>query len=345
MWLQSSLPIGHRQVLTKLGIPLLIMLLLTGCANYHQPVPSAAPAIALSASSFNFKSVALGQSISRPLHISNSGTAPLRITALSLNDKQFVIAGPSVPRVVLPNLSLDYTLSFTPSVTGAASTLLQIASNAVNSVASVSLSGSGENVSPAAQIFPSSVNFGALTLYSTASQDVTLLNSGGANIIISGITLAGAGFGYSNLSPGYSLAPNQSVTFQVWFRPTVKGPASGSVSILSANLISPQRMSLAGNGTSPAPPSSPPPAPASVQHTVHLTWNDHDSSVEGYRVYRSQSAGGDFQSITSSPVTSLGYDDDTVVSGQTYYYVVTAVDPAGVESPYSNQATAVVPTP
>ena len=34
-----------------------------------------------------------------------------------------------------------------------------------------------------------------------------------------------------------------------------------------------------------------------------------------------------------------------VQSGQTYYYVVTAVDSSNVESTYSNQASATIPTP
>jgi fibronectin type 3 domain-containing protein len=34
-----------------------------------------------------------------------------------------------------------------------------------------------------------------------------------------------------------------------------------------------------------------------------------------------------------------------VQSGQTYYYVVTAVDTSGAESVYSNQVQAIVPSP
>ena len=41
----------------------------------------------------------------------------------------------------------------------------------------------------------------------------------------------------------------------------------------------------------------------------------------------------------------LIYVDFVVVSGQTYYYVVTAVDTTGLESEDSNQVTAVIPTP
>ena len=39
------------------------------------------------------------------------------------------------------------------------------------------------------------------------------------------------------------------------------------------------------------------------------------------------------------------YTDNTVVSGQTYYYVVKAVDVNGVESLASNEVEAVIPCP
>jgi fibronectin type 3 domain-containing protein len=43
--------------------------------------------------------------------------------------------------------------------------------------------------------------------------------------------------------------------------------------------------------------------------------------------------------------TSPSYSDNTVSAGQTYYYVVTAIDDTGAESVYSNQAQATVPSP
>lgn len=49
--------------------------------------------------------------------------------------------------------------------------------------------------------------------------------------------------------------------------------------------------------------------------------------------------------LNSSPDASLTYTDSTVTSGTTYYYIVTAVDGAGIESAYSNQSVAVIPTP
>jgi hypothetical protein len=347
-FLQVTSRRANKTLQIALCLPLFFALVaLAGCAGYHSTTnPSAEAAIALSATSFNFKNVNVGQTVNQTLHISNSGQSPLQITSLAVSDKQFVITGPSVPRVVLPNMALDYTLAFTPTTSGTASAALTIHSNAVNSVASVSLSGVGQKVSASIAVTPTSINFGNATLQTTTSKNVTLQNTGDIKVTLSGITVVGAGFGYADLSPGFALAPNQTVTFQVWFRPAVKGAASGTVSILGANLASAASLSVSGDGVStsnPTPPANPPPAP--TQHTVHLSWDPSNSTVAGYHVYRSETASGGFQSITSSLVSATDYDDATVDSGTTYYYAITAVNSSGTESPYSNEATAKIPTP
>jgi fibronectin type 3 domain-containing protein len=129
----------------------------------------------------------------------------------------------------------------------------------------------------------------------------------------------------------------------VWFKPTVKGVAAGTVSVISANLSSPATLSLSGTGvtsSNPNPPPTPPPAPTA--HSVHLSWAPSSSSVVGYHVYRGQVSGGPYSSASSS-MDALNFDDANVTDGTTYYYVVTSVDSSGVESAYSNQATAQVP--
>jgi TolB protein len=47
--------------------------------------------------------------------------------------------------------------------------------------------------------------------------------------------------------------------------------------------------------------------------------------------------------MSSSLVAGTQYTDTMVQSGQTYYYVVTAVDSSNTESTYSNQAPATIP--
>ncbi len=56
-------------------------------------------------------------------------------------------------------------------------------------------------------------------------------------------------------------------------------------------------------------------------------------------------SGSGYARLNSVLTPGSNYVDFAVVSGQTYYYVVTAVDTTGLESEYSNQVTAVIPTP
>jgi len=89
---------------------------------------------------------------------------------------------------------------------------------------------------------------------------------------------------------------------------------------------------MTGTGTAP------------TQHTVDLTW-DASANAVGYNIYRGTVSGGPYTMINTSLDGTIVYTDSTVVSGQTYYYVATAVDSESQESGYSNQTTAVIPNP
>lgn len=78
-------------------------------------------------------------------------------------------------------------------------------------------------------------------------------------------------------------------------------------------------------------------------HSVGLSWNASTSTVSGYNLYRGTTNGGPYSKINSGLITTLSYTDTSVSSGNTYYYVSTAVDSSGNESVYSDQATAVIP--
>ena len=86
--------------------------------------------------------------------------------------------------------------------------------------------------------------------------------------------------------------------------------------------------------------------PVPVSHSVTLSWTASVSTnVIGYNVYRSTTSGGPYAKLNGSPVGATAYLDSNVASGQSYFYVATAVDSSNNESDYSTQATAIVPTP
>ncbi len=71
---------------------------------------------------------------------------------------------------------------------------------------------------------------------------------------------------------------------------------------------------------------------------VNLNW-DVDGAPDSFNVYRSLVDGGPYTFLANVGGGFSGYDDGAVSQGTTYYYVVTAVL-GGVESVYSNQASA-----
>jgi len=180
---------------------------------------------------------------------------------------------------------------------------------------------------------PSSIAFGSVVVGSSASQAVKLSNSGNAPVTVSSATTTGSGFGLSGLTFPFTLAMAATQTATVTFGPASSGMASGSVSFVSNAPNSPVTVALSGSGT------------AALVHSVTLSWQPSMSTVSGYNVYRTGTSGGPYARLNSALDATDNYVDLTIQSGHTYYYVVTSVDSAGLESGYSNQVTAVIPSP
>jgi fibronectin type 3 domain-containing protein len=157
-----------------------------------------------------------------------------------------------------------------------------------------------------------------------------LTNTGNSNITISGTTVSGAGFSATGVT-GTTLTPNQTATLIVTFAPTTAGAVSGGVAVNSNASNSPTIL-LAGTGVQ------------QTAHTVGLTWTASVSNdVIGYNIYRGTTTGGPYSIVDSAPVASDAYTDSTVQSGQTYFFVVRAVDHSGTESVNSSEVQAIIP--
>ena len=80
-------------------------------------------------------------------------------------------------------------------------------------------------------------------------------------------------------------------------------------------------------------------------HTVSLSWTASTTPSVNYNVYRSTTSNGPYTKLNTSLVGATNYTDSTVLAGQTYYYVTTAVNSSNNESAYSNQTAATIPFP
>lgn len=92
------------------------------------------------------------------------------------------------------------------------------------------------------------------------------------------------------------------------------------------------------------PPEVEPPDPPqrlrgrSVPFGVMLLWKENsEDDLAGYNIYRSTTTGSGYQKINTSLIRWYRYTDKDVTTGETYYYVVTAVNTSGGESGYSNE--------
>jgi hypothetical protein len=176
----------------------------------------------------------------------------------------------------------------------------------------------------------SSLNFGNVNVSSSSTQNIAMTNAGNSSVTIAQVMVAGAGFNSTGTS-GMTLAPGQTSTLTSTFAPSASGAASGKITVSSNATNSPSSISLSGMGLN------------ATAHTVALAWAPAVTGVTGFRTYVSMVSGGPYVEMGSVPSTTPAYTDSSVQSGQTYFYVVTAVDASNNESLYSSEVAAIVP--
>jgi fibronectin type 3 domain-containing protein len=233
------------------------------------------------------------------------------------------------------------TVSFSPStITAAGSSAMTVTVGSSTAAGTYSLtvmgSGGGQSATVSLSVLPTtivasptSVNFGNVVVGSSSTLPVILTNTGTGSVTISQDSVTGTGFSISGPTLPLTLSAGQNTDFSVTFAPTAGGSVTGSASILSNATNSPGNELLSGTGI----------------HAVSLSWTASTSTVTGYNVFRGTQSGGPYTMLNSSLLSGTTYTDTTVQAGQTYYYVTTAVNSADVESQYSNQVQAVVPSP
>jgi Putative Ig domain len=127
--------------------------------------------------------------------------------------------------------------------------------------------------SPAVSLNPSSLNYGPQAVGTTsASQVLTLSNTGTGSLFINGVSIAGANALDFNRADdqcvGISVAPGASCAITLVFNPVATGARTAALSIADTAANSPQTVTLTGAGTSVNGPT-----PLSV-NTTGLTCSD-----------------------------------------------------------------------
>jgi len=215
------------------------------------------PPVTLSVSSLSFGSATIGTATaSQYVTLTNTGTATLSITSIAVTgaDASSFAFGNSCGTSLAVGANCSIHGHFAPAKTGALTAAITITDSAATSPQTIALSGTG--VAPPVTLSPTSLAFGSITVGETsASQTVTLTNTGTAALSITSIAVTGASassFVFAN-SCGTSLAVGANCTFHGHFAPTKAGAITAAITITDSASTSPQTIALSGTGLSSAP--------------------------------------------------------------------------------------------
>jgi Abnormal spindle-like microcephaly-assoc'd, ASPM-SPD-2-Hydin/Transmembrane protein 131-like N-terminal len=302
---------------------------ITGCggAGLGSGPNGASALLELTPEAINFPDTATGTTAQQAVSIFNSGKTAVRVDSVAVQGSAFAVTGISLPASVPPGGSTQFIAEFAPESNGSMEGSLSISSTAKNSSIVMPLSGTA--TSTALEVTPPSIHFGNVPLGENVSQSIQVKAAGKASVTIQTIGVSGQYFTFSGPELPRTLSPGQSVLVTAAFRPGALGSSSGAISIVSKQPNLGLQVPVAGAG---------------VKASVELHWDPSSSSdVVGYYVYRGSTANGVFTKLNTTVNPFATYDDFSVTSGKTYYYVVTAVNSSKVESAFSSPASVTVP--
>ena len=212
------------------------------------PVPNPVPAVKLPTTTMTFGPQNVG-TVSAPQNatLTNFGSAPLDLVITVSKDFQL---GGNCPVSLPGGSNCTISVSYAPTTTGPETGAVTLTDNAFTGTQTIALSGTG--TAPVASISPGALSFLPQLLNTTSSpQAVVLTNSGTGPLTFSGSGISTAGDFAQTNNCGSALKAGTNCQINVTYTPTVAGPETGSLSVMSnAQLLS---VGLSGTGSSSTP--------------------------------------------------------------------------------------------
>ncbi|MFC5380651.1 peroxidase family protein [Aquipuribacter nitratireducens] len=216
-------------------------------SDVTQPLPAPPSGEAtLSVAALAFPAVTTTSGTTLDVGVSNTGTAPLTVTGLTIGGRDaasFSAAGCTTPVAV--GDSCTVTVTFAPVAAGEQRGELSLAHDGVNSPAVVTLVGTG--LVPSTLQAPAAVDFGQRRIGQDRVQTVRLRNTGGSTITLGARATTGP-FSVAAGTCGATLAPRASCNLSVTFRPVATGPATGVLTVVSDAVNGTVTVTLSGSG-------------------------------------------------------------------------------------------------
>ncbi len=275
----GTLSISHNNTLT----PVVIALSGTGAG-----AAAPAPVASISPTSLTLASTAVGNtSAAQSVTVSNTGTAALTLTAITLsNTADYIISGGTCAAggSVAAGANCTISVAFKPATTGTRTGTLSITHNAAGSPGSVSLTGAATAAPAPVASQTASLTFGSRNVGSSGTpQTATLTNTGNAALVLGTVSISsGTEFAIvsgGSCANGASIAAGASCTVSVGFTPSAAGARSANLVITHNATGGQSTTSLSGTGVALTPVIGVSPTTLTFSQTINTTSADQTVTV------------------------------------------------------------------
>jgi hypothetical protein len=208
------------------------------------------PPSALSVSSINFGSVAVGATSSaHAVTLTNNETTPISVATLT-GPAPFAVSSTTCGSSLAASASCTFSMTMKPTAAGAVSKSLAVITGALNSPQAISLIGTGYTL---ASLSTATLNLGNVVVGTTSPiQSLELINGASTSITINSITVP-APYTKASTTCGSTLAAGAQCVISVTLKPTAVGAVPlTSLTVSTSASSTALTAALTGIGIAPA---------------------------------------------------------------------------------------------
>jgi hypothetical protein len=201
-----------------------------------------------------FADTCVGSTTTTTLDVCNTGVDDLEVDAITSSDPQFSVATPTAgfPVIVSPDFCFPFQARYSPAVAGAGSTVYTVKTNdPVNTAATVNATGTG-TVPRIATVIADNGSFGDVCRETFRDLPLTISNSGGCDLVVSGITTSSGDFEVP-APPSFPVVIGPGASLQVPIRdaPFSLGAHAATITVASNDPITTHKTVAVSGNTPP----------------------------------------------------------------------------------------------
>lgn len=211
-----------------------------------------------SPSTVTFTNQATGSTNTSNVSVTNTGTAAETISGTTTPTAPYTVIGlPASGTVVQPGNTFTFTVTYTPTSAGTNNTSVTVSST--SGTLTVPITGNAVTGQANLVFSPSTLAFGNVPVGATATSSFTVSNTGNIATTLSKAKAPGGDFGVPNPVPeGLILAPGNTITVTVTFKPSVSGAQTTAYTLTPDSGQGVMNEAITGIGVPvlPTPPTS-----------------------------------------------------------------------------------------